>query len=310
MNDAVLNNNGGILLDCDPGIDDAFALFCALKYGRVSTVTTVSGNVTIENTTRNALFLLELAGSDVDVHRGADKPLKRTLTAADYIHGSSGLGNFDTPEPQRSEQPTTAVEAIIAHCEAGDATIVATGPLTNIALALEADPTLRSRISDIYWMGGGTTTGNVTEVAEFNAWCDPDAAAATLESGVRLTMFDLDLTHQVRMGTTEINRLRAAGTETTQFFADALEYYLGNAATPEDGKAMHDPCAVLGFLRPDLFAFAESNIVCRTGSDDERGRTVVDFTDPNPPHGVAVSVDHKEVIELILMAIIDPGGTP
>lgn len=304
-----MTSASAILVDCDPGIDDAFALFCAIKFGQVSAVTTVSGNVSIANTTRNARFLLELAGADISVHRGADRPLDRPLDDAEYIHGRSGLGQFETPEPQRAEHPTNAVDAIISHCADGDATIVATGPLTNIALALREDPTLPSRISNLYWMGGGTTKGNVTELAEFNAWCDPEATAATLESGVRLTMFDLDLTHQVRMGTPEIDRLRHADTPTAHLFADALAYYLGSSGAANGGKAMHDPCAVMGFLRPDLFAFAESNIVCRV-DEGQRGRTVVSFTDAHLPHRTAVSVDQQEVIELILMAIIDPGGTP
>lgn len=303
-----MTNLKGILLDCDPGIDDAFALFCAVKYGHVDAVTTIGGNVSIDNTTQNAQFILELAGAEIDVHRGAKGPLHRVLEDADHIHGSSGLGNFDTPEPKRSEHATNAVDAILEHCAEGGATIIATGPLTNIALALQADPTLSSRVADLYWMGGGTTKGNITPLAEFNAWCDPEAAAEVFEAGMAVTMFDLDLTHQVRMGAPEIDRLRSADTSVTHIFADALEFYMRAGESPEDGKAMHDPCAVLGFLRPDLFAFAESNIVCRT-DEDERGRTVVSFTDPDLPHRVAVSVDQQEVIELILMSIIDPGGT-
>ena len=304
-----MSNGKGFLLDCDPGIDDAFAVFCAVKYGQIDAVTTVSGNVSIENTTKNARFLLELARAEINVHRGADRPMNRSLDVAAHIHGSSGLGHFDPPEPQQSEHTMGAVDAILAHCADGDASIIATGPLTNIALALTEDPTLATRVSDLYWMGGATTKGNITELAEFNAWCDPAAAAMVFESGIRVTMFDLDLTHQVRLGRAEIARLRDADTETTNFFADALEYYHESSGSPSDGKAMHDPCAVLGFLRPDLFTFAESNIVCRT-TEDERGQTVVSFSNPDRPHRVAVTVDQQEVIELILMAIIDPGGTP
>ncbi len=296
------------LLDCDPGIDDAFAIFCALEYGHVDAITTVSGNVSIDNTTRNALYLLELAGADVPVHRGADRPIRVDPVAADDIHGSSGFGEFPTPEPSGTEEQTDAVSAITDYCSDGDAVIVAIGPLTNIALALKADPTLAGRIAHIHWMGGGTTRGNVTALAEFNAWCDPDAAALTLGAGIPLTMYDLDLTHQVRMGAPEIARLRSTGSEIGDIFATALEFYKLSNREIGLGKAMHDPCAVLGFLRPDLFTFRSSNIVCDTGDDDQRGRTVVDFSEGKLPHGVAVSADDKEVIELILTAIIDPGG--
>lgn len=271
-----MSASGHFLLDCDPGIDDAFAIFCALEFGNLDVVTTVSGNVSLDNTTRNALYLLELAGADVAVHRGAARPLRVEPAFADEVHGSSGLGRHRTPEPTQTEQPTDAVEAILDYCADGGAVIVATGPLTNIAAALIADPTLADRVENLYWMGGGTTKGNVTELAEFNAWCDPDAAALTLESGIPLTMFDLDLTHQVRMGAAEITRLEESGTATGDFFADALGFYQQSSPLGNQGQPMHDPCAVLGFLRSDNFRFRRSNIVCQT-TEDERGRTVVDF---------------------------------
>lgn len=296
------------LLDCDPGIDDAFAIFCALAYGRVDAITTVSGNVSIDNTTRNALHLLDLAGVEIPVYRGADRPLRVDRVTAGEIHGVSGLGNYEVPAPGRDVEQTTAVDALIEYCAEGDSVIVATGPLTNIALALEVDPTIAERIAHLYWMGGGTTKGNVTPVAEFNAWCDPDAAAITMMSGIPITMFDLDLTHQVRLGQSELERLRAARSKISGFFADALEYYQLSNDDPSLGKPMHDPCALLGFLRPDHFTFQPSNIVCLHTTDEQRGRTLVRFDEQDLPHRVAVSADVKEVIELILMAIIDPGG--
>lgn len=296
------------LLDCDPGIDDAFAIFCALQYGTVDVVTTVSGNVNIDNTTRNALYLLELAGAEVPVHRGADRPLRVAPAAADDIHGTSGLGDFATPQPKAGEAQTSATEAILDYSKDGGAIIVATGPLTNIALAIEADPTIVDRVDRLYWMGGATTQGNVTDVAEFNAWCDPDAAAVTLASGMPLTMFDLDLTRQVRMGQPEIDRLRSAGTETADLFADALDYYRREIDLGSPAHPMHDPCAVLGFLRPDHFDIRRSNIVCLAGDDDERGKTIVSFSGDDLSHYVAVTTNVREVTELILMAILDPGG--
>ena len=127
--------------------------------------------------------------------------------------------------PKASEAATSATKAILEYCKDGDAIIVATGPLTNIAHAIETDPTIVDRVKHLYWMGGATTQGNVTDVAEFNAWCDPDAAAVTLASGMPLTMFDLDLTRQVRMGQPEVDRLASAGDKTADLFADALDFY-------------------------------------------------------------------------------------
>lgn len=294
------------LLDCDPGIDDAFAILCALKFGRVDLITTVSGNVPINKTTRNALHILELAGANVPVHRGADRPLRVAPSFADDIHGESGLGNYYVPEPQHCEHDVDATHAIIEYCERGDAVIVATGPLTNIALALRADPTLAARIRHLHWMGGATTHGNTTEFAEFNAWCDPDAAAETMQSGVAMTMYDLDLTTQVRMGPPEIDRLRTANTQLATFFADALAFYSLNLPPGVLGKPMHDPCAVLGFLQPAHFTTRASNIVCAAAEDEQRGRTIVNFTEDHLPHAVAIAADSKVVVERILMAILEP----
>ncbi len=294
-----------LLLDCDPGIDDGFAIFCALRFGNLDAVTTVSGNVSIENTTRNTLWLLELFGSEVPVHRGADRPLRVAPVVADDIHGASGFGDRLVPVTTRQPEAASATQAILEYSNGGGATIVATGPLTNIAHAIEADPTVVERIEHLYWMGGAASTGNVTTHAEFNAWCDPDAAAVVLESGMALTMFDLDLTRQVRMGQREIELLRAAGTEIGEIFADALDFYKREIDLGVIEHPMHDPCAVLGFLRPDHFTFRASNIVCSTTDGDERGRTVVGFDDENLPHYLAVTANDKEVIELILMAILD-----
>jgi len=295
-----------ILLDCDPGIDDAFALLCALKFTELTAITTVSGNVSINNTTRNAQYLMELAGVDVPVHRGASSPLEVDGVAADEIHGSSGLGNLATPESARPESPIGAVDAILDFCAGGEATIVATGPLTNIALALIEDPSLVERISHLYWMGGGTEGGNVTERAEFNAWADPHALDITLRSGVSLTMFGLNLTHQVRMGQREIDALRSAGSTTAAVLADFLEFYRQNGAQHEAGQPMHDPCALLGLTHPDLFETTKSRIVTSTTDDENRGRTFVHPPQTDTEHYVAVRANAPQVIDLIIQAAIDP----
>lgn len=296
-----------LLIDCDPGIDDAFAIFCAIKYADVAAITTVSGNVAIEHTTRNARYLVELASADISVHRGAAAPLRVAPVHADAIHGATGFGATPTPEPRHPEHEVGAVEAILDHCSRGDAVIVAMGPLTNIALALNRDPSLASRIRALHWMGGGTEGGNVTEFAEFNAWVDPDAVDVVLQSGTPITMYGLNLTHQVRMTPTEISRLRAAKTSNASIFADVLSYYGEHRPQDDRGQPMHDPCAVLGVTHPALFEVRDSHIVCDVHSIDRRGMTTASPPKPDAPHRLAVRAMADEVIEHILDAVIDVG---
>jgi len=295
-----------ILLDCDPGIDDAFAIMCALRFADLAAVTTVSGNVSIENTTRNARYLLESVGADVPVHRGAGQPLIVPTAAADDVHGASGLGNHEVTEPTLPESEVSARDAILDFCVDGDAVIIATGPLTNIAVALEHDPTLAARIRHLSWMGGSTTVGNVTERAEFNAWADPHAVDVTMRSGVPVTMFGLNLTYQVRMGADEVAKLRSTTSATATMLGDLLSFYIDNGVSDSLGQPVHDTCAVLGVTHPHLFTTAESHIVAHV-SDDRRGMTELRENDPNATTlQVAVTAMAPEVIELVT----EPGGEP
>ncbi|MFT7474612.1 MAG: inosine-uridine nucleoside N-ribohydrolase [Verrucomicrobiales bacterium] len=294
-----------MLIDCDPGIDDAFALFCALKYADLAAITTVSGNVSIHNTTRNARHLMALAGADVPVHRGAAEPLTLDAIAADDIHGASGFGAQAPPEPDYPESPIGAVEAIINHCEDGDALIVAIGPLTNIALAIREDPSITDRIGHLHWMGGATAGGNTTALAEFNAWADPHAVDITLRSGVALTMYDLALTHQVRMNTAEIEALQQADTASSRTFAEVLTFYRAKGLKDGLGQPMHDPCAVLGVTHPALFDVSPAHIVCSTSNDESRGQTTVHEPEAASPHHQAMTARSAEVLDLIVAAAID-----
>lgn len=302
-----------ILLDCDPGVDDAFAMFCATRFADLAAVTTVSGNVRIENTTRNALYILELIGVEVPVHRGADAPLSAPPTFAGEIHGASGLGALETPEPQRTASKIGAVEAILEFCSKGDAIIVATGPLTNIALAVQTDPTISQRIAALHWMGGSTTRGNTTEFAEFNAWADPHAMDLTFRSGIPLTMYGLNLTHQVRMTDQNISALREAGTPTSVPASDFLAYYRERASATEIGQPMHDPCPLLGVTHPALFTVEESPMVAhvdgeRRGMTEERARQSVAPPGDASVHNVARTADADRLLALISEAAIDPLG--
>ena len=248
--------------------------FRTLRFTDLAAVTTVSGNVRIEHTTRNALHVLELAGADaVPVHRGAAVPLRVTPRFADGVHGVAGLGAAETPDPQAEVSAVDAIEAILEFCSDGHATIVATGPLTNIAHAIQRDPSLCERIGHLHWMGGSLTKGNVTPFAEFNAWADPDAVDVTLRSGVPLTMYGLNLTHQVRMSSEHIDRLRSGGTETSLRAADFLSFYEQHGVRDGRGQPMHDPCALLGLTHPELFERDPSPIVAHAGDDEWRGMT-------------------------------------
>lgn len=298
-----------ILLDCDPGIDDVFAILCALRFADLAAITTVSGNVPLEHTTRNACSILDLAGvTDVPVHRGAARPLIREPAYADHIHGPRGLGEFQASNPHMTPSKTPALDAILSHSEAGDATIVAIGPLTNVAEALRQDPTLAHRINYLHWMGGSATRGNVTSHSEFNAWVDPEAAAVVFESGTRVVMYGLDLTQQVRLGDADIETLRSAATPTSNTMAELLEFYARNASSDASGKAIHDPCAVLGTTNPDLFDSAESRIVIDTGVGEKRGRSKVHPAEADNRHTHVVKANSEKVRALILEAAIDPGA--
>lgn len=311
-----MNPRPRILLDCDPGIDDAFAIFCAARFTELAAITTVSGNVRIENTTRNAMHVLELAGLDVPVHRGSAAPLAVPPAFAGEIHGSSGLGSLVTPEPAMQESQIDAVQAILDFCAGGDALIVATGPLTNIARAVQRDPSLFERVAALHWMGGSTGAGNKTAFAEFNAWADPHAVDVTFRSGIPLTMYGLNLTHQVRMTDTHIHELHAAGTTSSIPAAEFLTFYRERASAAERGQAMHDPCALLGLTHPALFTVESSPMVAhvdgeRRGMTEERAPQTADpGTGATAAHYVARTADADRVLALISAAAIEPMTTP
>lgn len=304
-------NRPPILLDCDPGIDDAFAIMCALRHTELLAITTVSGNVGLPETTRNARYILELAGAaTIPVYAGAAGPIAVDSVSAARVHGRSGLGDLDVPEPTRPAETDTAAEAIARFASShAPLTVVATGPLTNLAHAIIADRSIVSKIAEISWMGGSIGPGNVTAEAEFNAWADPDAADIVFRSTVPLRMFGLNLTRQVRMSTPHVDRLRAAGTPTAMRAADFLEYYEAHGDRRGLGQPMHDPCAVLGVTHRDLFVFEERNSLVVTRGD-MRGKISVSEA---PTTGsarivVATSAASDRVIEEIVDAAIDPAG--
>lgn len=269
-----------ILLDCDPGHDDALAIFVAARRSELVAVTAVSGNAPLTSTLRNALLTMQIAGLTVPVHAGADRPLVRAPQHAAFIHGESGLDGPSLPPLQTEASPTPAVRAILDAAEQrDDLWLVATGPLTNVALALRQEPDLARRLRGISLMGGSFGVGNVTAAAEFNIWADPEAAAIVFGSGARVIMAGLDVTHRFRIGETRIARIRALRTAAATFSADLLTYY-GQAYQRVFGGAidgpLHDPCAVLAVTDPEMFAWEDRHVAIELTGTHTRGMTVVD----------------------------------
>jgi inosine-uridine nucleoside N-ribohydrolase len=299
-----------ILIDCDPGHDDAIALLLALASPEVELrgVTTVSGNQTLEKTTANALKVLEFVGrTDVPVAAGADRPLLRERFVAAYVHGESGLEGPELPEPQARPVEQHAVDFLADRIEG--ATLVPVGPLTNVALLLARYP--EARPERIVLMGGAIAEGNVTPAAEFNIWADPEAAARVFASGVEVTMIGLDVTHRALVGAAEAERLRASG-RTGTLVAELLEYYNRFHAETYGfaGSPIHDAVAVAHLLRPGLVETRHRHVAIETQSELCRGRTVVDLwsrTGQAPNAHVGVDVDGPGFVELLLERIAGLG---
>jgi len=299
-----------IALDCDPGLDDAFAILTAARYGQLEVITTVNGNVNVDKTTRNALILTQIGGLDVPVHRGAERPLIVDPVDASDVHGDSGLGGPDLPEVTRQVASYDAVSALMDATSDGEVTVVAVGPLTNIAMAINRDPDWARNLPEIVIMGGSATVGNVTPTAEFNIWADPHAADIVFRSGARVRMVGLNLTHQVIMGVPEAERLALLGTPTSRFCAELLDFY-GAYSEQHHGvrrAAMHDPCAVLSVTHPDLVTFTEHHVAVELHGTHTFGMTVVDqrANGAEPNMGVAMDVDGDRAVDLIIDAVAHP----
>lgn len=265
-----------LLIDCDPGIDDAVALLIALAAPELELhgITTVAGNVPLPLTERNARAVLALAGrSDVLVHAGHDRPLAATAPARALIHGASGLGPLELPEPIRPLAGTDAVGFLIRTLRESPAplTLAATGPLTNIASMLREAPDVAAKIARLVLMGGAAECGNVTPYAEFNVHFDPEAAAIVFASSVPVVMHGLDVTRQVRAHGRRIAEIAALDNPAARAVATMLDFYSG---TDAHGGALHDPCVVAWLLAPELFAGRQASVEVETYGK-ERGRTRV-----------------------------------
>jgi inosine-uridine nucleoside N-ribohydrolase len=292
-----------ILLDCDPGHDDAIALLLALASSELEVrgVTTVAGNQTLEKTTANALRVLEFVGrDDVEVAAGTDRPLVREPFVAAYVHGETGLDGPDLPPARGRPVDQHAVDFLAERVRG--TTLVATGPLTNVALLLTRHPDARP--DRIVLMGGSIAEGNVTPAAEFNIWADPEAAARVFASGIDLTMIGLDVTHKALMRDEHAERLRTSG-RTGRMVAELYDFFSRFHAETYgfEGAPIHDAVAVAYVFRPDLVETAQRHVAIDCQSELCRGRTVVDLwrrTGNHPNAHVGVEIEGDAFLELLV----------
>lgn len=274
-----------IIIDTDPGQDDAIAILTALASPEdldVLAITTVGGNVPLELTTRNALMMVELAGrTDVPVIAGHAGPKGRKLVTAEYVHGQTGIDGAERPEPVISARPGFAPDAIVEILEAHErVTICPLGPLTNIADVLERRSDLSARIEQIVLMGGGHFEGgNVTPMAEFNIYVDPAAAATVFASGVDIVMMPLDVTHKARTSPARIAAFAEQGTPATTSTAGMLSFAerFDIDRYGLEGGPLHDPCVIAYLLEPEIFTGRLCNVEIETESRLTMGATVVDW---------------------------------
>lgn len=275
-----------IIIDTDPGQDDAVAILLALASPELEVVgiTAVAGNVPLALTEKNARKICELAGrSETLVFAGADRPLERKLVTAEHVHGKTGLDGPDLPEPEMPLQDKNAVDFIVETLMAaapGEITLCPLGPLTNIALAIRQEPAIVPRIREIVLMGGGFFEGgNITPTAEFNIYVDPEAADIVFRSGVPITMMPLDVTHKALTSRVRVDAFRELGTRTGEATAQLLDFFerFDEEKYGTDGGPLHDPCVIAWLIRPELFLGRNCNVEVELQSELTLGMTVVDW---------------------------------
>jgi purine nucleosidase len=310
-----------VILDCDPGHDDMVAILLAAASPRIDlrAITTVGGNGTLEQTTRNALLTCTHAGiRDVPVAAGCTGPLLGDLETAGAVHGASGMDGADLGEPDVALDPRHAVDLMAdllrAAAAAGEAvTLIPTGPLTNVAMLLRRHPELHVAIGEIVLMGGAIATGNWRPLAEFNIWVDPEAAHVVFSSGLPVTMCGLDVTHQALATDDVLAELRALGTPLSAlvvdllgFFADRYKSLWGFPAAP-----VHDPVAVARVIAPEVVGCVPAHVAIELHGTHTRGATVVDrfgVTGEAPNAQVALELDHAAFWALVVDAVATLGA--
>ena len=300
-----------IIIDCDPGHDDMMAIMLAEASKEVELlgITTVAGNQTGDKTFANALKVVALIGADIPVARGCDKPLVRELVTAPQFHGQSGLDGADLPEPKTDPVKEHAADFIISTVKKnGRVTLVPTGPLTNVALALTKAPEIKNNIERIVLMGGGMRDSNVTPAAEFNIYVDPEAAKIVFDSGIPVTMVGLDVTNRAIMTMEDIEKLNNPGGRVSDVVVPLLRFF---AKANKDifnlpGAPLHDALAVASVIDPEVIKTKHRRVDIETSGELTRGMTLVDIyqvTGKVPNADVALDLDNGKFISMMSSAI-------
>ncbi|MBD2035642.1 nucleoside hydrolase [Leptolyngbya sp. FACHB-321] len=303
-----------IIIDCDPGADDAIALFLALAFPEkldVLGITTVAGNVPLHLTQKNARCLCELAGrADLPVYAGCPRPLLRPLITAEDVHGRTGLDGIHLPEPTMPLQEQHAVDFLIDTVmrSTGNITLATLGPLTNLAVAIVKQPEICQRLQEVVMMGGAATQGNITPSAEFNVYVDPHAAQVVVTAGIPLTIVSLDVTHQAIATPERLSTIEAINSPISAAAIGLLNHYgaydMQRYGFP--GPPLHDPCVIAYLLQPDLFTRRRAYVAIETTSELTMGRTVIDqWHVTNQPANATVieSIEAEGFYQLLTQAI-------
>ncbi|WP_422485362.1 nucleoside hydrolase [Gudongella sp. DL1XJH-153] len=298
-----------VILDGDPGHDDAIAwmIAAASPMLNIKAVTTVAGNKDIENVTRNALNVCSLFGIDAPVAKGAHGPLVvEGITAGDF-HGVTGLDGADLPPSSKILSKDSAVELMVKVIEESDEQIViiGTGAETNLAALLLYRPDLKGKIKACYLMGGGIGTGNWTPAAEFNILVDPEAASIVFESGVPVVMSGLDVTEKALIYPEDVDRIRAIGTQVSNIVSNWLDFFgATHAALGYKGWPLHDPCAVLSLIKPEIFTIEDAYLQVDKNGIHTRGEVLADYEDRDRLNGkVVLNLDRQAFVEELIKAV-------
>ena len=296
-----------IILDCDPGHDDAIAILMAGRLCEVLGITTVGGNVPLELTTRNALLCTQILDLDIPVHEGIAVPLNTPPVHAPDIHGESGLGGPVLPKLTRQLASREAIRFIIDMARShDDLWLIATGPLTNVAVALSQAPDIAKKLKGISIMGGGSF-GNRTPAAEFNIFYDPEAADIVFRSGAKLIMCGLDVTHQFTIEPENIEMMKAMKSVAANFVSDMLDFFGGHYKERYFNKffaPLHDPCAVMAITHPAFFSFQDRQVVVELHGQHTRGMTLSDERGVKLSQAtntqLAKTIDRESALNLLL----------